>query len=72
MIAVEKVRQLKDVSIDSGVTFDEWMQAVDTVMRHAFEITSRDIGDHLWKDMFEAGMTVFDAMFEALEDDDLI
>lgn len=69
---IEQVRHARDMTIEDGLTFEEWMHWVDVVMRASYEITHRDIGDHLWRDMYEDGLSVKDAIFEALDDEGML
>ena len=57
---------MSDVS-KYGSTFEEWMRAVEHVMVMKIGLGPNDMADARWRDWFEEGFTVQQAIEEAAE-----
>ena len=55
----------------NGRTFTQWMGAVDAIISRRFGMTSSDLADTTYWDMWNDEMTPAEAADEALANDDL-
>lgn len=53
------------------MTFQEWMRQIDAILWSRFQVTSADLADTTYRDMFEDELTPQEAAEEALANDDL-
>lgn len=53
------------------MTFHEWMRQIDVILFSRFEVTSADLADACYRDMFEDELTPQEAAEEALANDDI-
>ena len=59
------------MSAVNGRTFKQWMGAVDAIISRRFGMTSSDLADTTYWDMWNDEMTPAEAADEALANDDL-
>ena len=49
-------------------TFEQWMEAVNRVLKSRIGLSSEDLEDWMWRNSYEAGDSPRDAALYALED----
>lgn len=51
--------------------FGFWLALADTACAKRYGLSIFDLSDYMWRDAFDGGMSPYDAMREALADDDI-
>lgn len=60
---------MADQKMVDGLTFQQWLKAVDRVLMARVGVGHRDLADWMWWDAWESGMSARDAALEAFEED---
>lgn len=61
------MKKLLNLRQDDGVSFGQWMGAVDSVCMSIIGVAASDMEDYFWRDDYENGGSVFEALEGALE-----
>ena len=55
----------------SDLEYREWMSKIDRILRNTIGITTDDLADFCSRDLYDDGVSPFDAAQEALDNDDM-